>query len=183
MSDHVDIKRRFVQCFVLRLWRWREGCKRALSPTGRLGTACCPTQGPQGMVSANASQHTLEGMKISWVPSWALVPSKTCLQCTSACMHCSKKKSLIVVRVHLINLFLFCQCRRYAVSSRRQKNEHGYTWKLYALIRRGKKKTRKRLKDSAKQPTCSDPKDFGVKMNRGFSGFILFCVILLCSVL
>jgi hypothetical protein len=92
MSDHVDIKRRFVQCFVLRLWRWREGCKRALSPTGRLGTACCPTQGPQGMVSANASQHTLEGMKISWVPSWALVPSKTCLQCTSACMHCSKKK-------------------------------------------------------------------------------------------
>ena len=63
------------------------------------------------------------------------------------------------------------------------KNEHGYTWKLYALIRRGKKKTRKRLKDSAKQPASSDPQDFGVKMNRGFSGFILFCVILLCPIL
>lgn len=139
MSDHVDIKRRFVQCFVLRLWRWREGCKRALSPTGRLGTACCPTQGPQGMVSANASQHTLEGMKISWVPSWALVPSRTCLQCTSACMHCSKKKSLIVVRVHLINLFLFCQCRRYAVSSRRQKTNmdiHGNYMPWYAEERK-----------------------------------------------
>ena len=79
MSYHVDIKRRFVQCFVLRLWRWREGCKRALSPTGRLGTACCPTQGPQGMVSANASQHTLEGMKISWVSFLGTSPFKDLL--------------------------------------------------------------------------------------------------------
>lgn len=182
MSDHVDIKRRFVQCFVLRLWRWREGCKRALSPTGRLGTACCPTQGPQGMVSANASQHTLEGMKISWVPSWALVPSKTCLQCTSACMHCSKKKSHRCPSA-LDQPIPFLPMQKICRVFTQAKNEHGYTWKLYALIRRGKKKTRKRLKDSAKQPTCSDPKDFGVKMNRGFSGFILFCVILLCSVL
>ena len=50
-----------------------------------------------------------------------------------------KKKSLIVVRVHLINLFLFCQCRRYAVSSRRQKTNmdiHGNYMPWYAEERK-----------------------------------------------
>lgn len=69
-------------------------------------------------------------------PSWALVPSKTCLQCTSACMHCSKKKkqSFIVVRVHLINLFLFCQCRRYAVSSQFFTQAKKRTWIYMEII-------------------------------------------------
>ena len=116
-------------------------------------------------------------------PSWALVPSKTCLQCTSACMHCSKKKKSHRCPSALDQPIPFLPMQKICRVFTQAKNEHGYTWKLYALIRRGKKKTRKRLKDSAKQPTSSDPKDFGVKMNRGFSGFILFCVILLCSVL
>jgi len=182
MSYHVDIKRRFVQCFVLRLWRWREGCKGALSPTGRLGTACCPTQGPQGMVSANASQHTLEGMKISWVSFLGTSPFKDLLAMHKR-LHALQQKKSHRCPIALDQPIPFLPMQKICRVFTQAKNEHGYTWKLYALIRRGKKKTRKRLKDSAKQPTSSDPQDFGVKMNRGFSGFILFCVILLCPIL
>ena len=116
MSHHVDIKRR---CSFL--CSGFGGAKAVRGPWVPLAGLA-----PPGARHKAWCQLTLPNIPRAWKypgsPSWALVPSKTCLQCTSACTHCSKKY-LIVVRVHI--LLLFCRCRRYAVSSRSQKTlEH-----------------------------------------------------------
>ena len=98
-SHHVDIKRRFVQCFVLRLWRWRL---QGGLESRRLGTDRLKTQ---GMVSANASQHAL-GMKISWVSFLGTSPFKDLLALHKR-LHALQQKKAFVVRVHLTTLFLF----------------------------------------------------------------------------